>query len=133
MPATYTIDQSRRLVISRIWGNATDEELRAQQAKLRADPLFDRTFRQLIDVRDLVIVHLSSKALSSMAATSNFAPETRRAVLAQEDGPYGMARMFAAHAEASGHSVRVFRDRASAEAWLEAARPESDLPDSSGS
>lgn len=118
MPATYIIDPDHRLVISRIWGEATDEELRMQQMKLRYDPRFDPTYRQLIDIRDVSVSHISSHVLSSMAAASTFSPLSRRAVLAPDDAPYGLARMFSAWAAASGRHVRVFRDRASAEEWL---------------
>lgn len=118
MPASYMIDVARRLVTSRIWGEVTDQELREQHASLRADPDFDATYCQLIDVREMSTVRLSSGVLSSLAQRSNFAPESRRAVIATEDDAFGLARMFSSWAAASGRQVRVFRDLASAEEWL---------------
>jgi len=118
MPASFTIDASRRLVTSRLWGDVTDAELRQQHAALRAAPEFDPSYAQLIDARGLDVGRISGETLSSLASTSNFAPDTRRAVVADEDSAFGVARMFSAWSAARGHEVRVFRDLASADAWL---------------
>ena len=41
LPATYSIDPDQRLVISRIWGTVTNDEVHEQNRRLRTDARFD--------------------------------------------------------------------------------------------
>jgi hypothetical protein len=122
MPTEHVIDASRGLVRSRAWGELSSNDLVAHYASLAADPAFQRHFQQLGDLRDVVSFTVDSRVIAAEAATPLFAPNVRRALVANTDVGYGLARMFAAYAEGAAQHVRVFRDIAEAEAWLQEGR-----------
>jgi hypothetical protein len=118
MPATYSIDVERKLVISRAWGAITDDDVREHARVLRADPLFDPTYRQLVDMTGITkdLVDTNTKQESSHGQL--FAPGVRRAWVASADYTFGMARMYSVTAERLGQTIGVFRTRSEAEKWL---------------
>lgn len=118
MPASYEIRANQRLVRSRLWGVVSDEDLRAHAGLLRADPDFDPTYQQLVDLRDVSALRVSSDTIARVARESAFAPGVRRAVVAPTDYHFGMGRMFDLYSDAAGQTVAVFRDLDAAEAWL---------------
>jgi hypothetical protein len=118
VPATYTIDTKKGLVFTRIWGAATEAEVIAHNQKLRTDAAFDPHFRQLADMSDVTELLVSTKVIQETAHDQFFAPGTRRAFVATNEAAFGLARMFALHAEGMGQTIHVFRDRKAAEAWL---------------
>jgi hypothetical protein len=118
MATTYQIDVALRLVRTHSSGVLTDESVADLYRRMGADPTFDRTFRQLCDLRDLDRLEVTSDGLRELAATSIFAPESRRAFVVGRDLDYGIARMFQAYCELAGASVGVFRDWEAAGTWL---------------
>ena len=118
MPITYEIDPDQRLVVTRIWGPATEDEVTEHNQKLRTDPRFDPHFRQLADMSGVTELLVSTKVIQETAHDQFFAPGARRAFVATDDAAFGLARMFALHAEGLGQTIHVFRDRVAAEAWL---------------
>ena len=119
MPFSYQLDPARHLVLSRAWGVLIDKELEEHYARLAADPGFDPTMRQLCNMMDVTRIDTSPEALRRLAQRSIFSPGTRRALVAVQDAHYGLSRMFKVFCEIEGSLVEVFRDTASAEAWLE--------------
>jgi hypothetical protein len=120
LPATYSIDVERKLVISRAWGAITDDDVREHARLLRADPLFDPTYSQLLDMTGITkdLVNTNTKQESSSHGQL-FAPGVRRAWVASTDYTFGMARMYAVAAERLGQTIGVFRSRSEAEKWLD--------------
>jgi len=118
LPATYTIDSDRKLVLSRIWGAATEDEIRDHGQRLRIDPAFRPDFRQLIDMRELTEILVGSKLVRDAALNQFFLPGVRRAFVATSDIAFGMAQMYAIQSESAGQTIEVFRDMKTAEAWL---------------
>jgi hypothetical protein len=118
LPATYSIDVERKLVISRAWGAITDDDVREHARLLRADPLFDPTYSQLLDMTGITkdLVHTNTKQESSYGQL--FDRGVRRAWVASTDYTFGMARMYAVAAERLGQTIGVFRNRSEAEKWL---------------
>ena len=116
---TYRIDQERRLVITRGWGVLSTRELSDVMSRILVDPRFDPTYRSLGDLREVTGITLDTMETAQTAATPLFADGTRRAIVATSDVAFGMARMFATFSERSGQQVRVFRELALAEAWLD--------------
>ena len=96
----------------------TDDDVREQRQKMRADPAFDPAYRQLIDVTGITEILVGAKTIKDAAHDQYFAPGTKRAFVASSETAYGLARMFATTAEASGQTIEVFRDRGKAEEWL---------------
>jgi hypothetical protein len=118
LPASYDIDKNQRLVTSRLWGSVTEDEVHDHNTRLRKDPAFDPGYRQLVDLTGITEIRVSSRTVNVTAMDQFFTPGTRRAFLASSDATFGMARMFALHAEGSGQTIEVFRDRKKAEEWL---------------
>jgi hypothetical protein len=120
VPESYTIDPGLRLVISRAWGLFTNEELITHYQRLRTDPAFDPSFRQLVDLRAVQALDMAPVTLETVAQLRVFAPGSRRVLLTSSLPQYGAARRFARYAEAVDQEIRVLYDAESAEAWLDA-------------
>lgn len=118
MPATYPIDTERKLVVSRAWGTMTADDVREHHRKLRTDPLFDPTYRQLVDMSGITEDLVDIKTKREESDDQLFVPGVRRAWVAPADYPFGMARMYAIAAERQGQTIGMFRERSEAEEWL---------------
>ena len=122
MPTSYTIDRARHLVLSRLWGVLTDEDVRGHRRSLAADPAFDPSFHHLADLRELIVAALSPATVAEVARESVFKRGARRAFVLDEERYLrsGLARMFQQYAEqAPGQQIKVFHDMAEAERWVE--------------
>jgi hypothetical protein len=118
MPASYTIDADRRLVTSLLTDPVTDADVYDHNERLRSDPEFDPGFIQLADMSGVTEILVSTRLIVDTARDQFFSPGVPRAFVASEDASFGMARMYATHAELLGQTIRVFRDRKEAETWL---------------
>jgi len=119
LPASYTIDSDRKIVLSRIWGIATEDEIQEHGQRLRVDPEFRPDFRQLIDMSDVTEIRVGSEMVRDAARNQFFSPGVRRALVATSDVAFGMARMYAIASENAGQTIKVFRDMKAAQAWLD--------------
>lgn len=118
MPATYRIDVARRLVLTRVWGVFTAEDLKGHFNGLAADPAFDPTFSQLADLRDVTEVELDPPAIRRHALERLFRPSALRALVVSTPYHYELAHIYAAFAKYASQNVHVFRDMHAAEEWL---------------
>ena len=118
MPASYRIDVARRVVLSRAWGVFSAQDVFDHFTALAADPAFDPSFYQLIDLRDVEQVDLETSFIRRHALERLFAGGALRALVVSSDIHYGLARMYGAYAEYASQNVRVFRDMHEAEQWL---------------
>ena len=118
MPVSYLIDRNRGLVLSRLAGTVTEAEMHEHNRKLRTDPDFDPSFRQLVDCTGLTEILIRTPTITAVSQNQFFTPGTRRAFIATSDVAFGLARMFALQAESSGQTIEVFRERRVAEEWL---------------
>ena len=119
MPASYTIDPSRSLILSRGWGVLTDADLRDHYRRLLADAAFDPAFNQLIDLYDVDRYEVSTEMIRELALMRVFLPGVRRAFVVDKELLYDMTQMLGAYAELpEGGEVAVFRDLTDAERWL---------------
>jgi hypothetical protein len=115
----YLIDHARHVVHSRAWGILSSDDVRELSQRLMADPSLKSGFRALTDLSHVTEVRVDAASLEEMAEMPLFDPEARRAIIAPNEAAYDVAAMFAALATRLGNQVRVFRDRTSAEEWLE--------------
>ena len=118
MPQAYEIDVVRRVVLSRAWGVSTAQDLIDHYAALAADPRFDPSFSQLVDLRDIQRFDIATTILRRQALEQVFASTSPRALVGSSDEGFGLSRIYSAHAELSPQNVRVFREIAEAERWL---------------
>jgi hypothetical protein len=105
-------------VSSRLWGAVTDKEIHEHNDKLRNDPHFDPSYRQIVDLTGITEIKVSTVTINETSLNQIFNPGTRRAMVATSDATFGMARMYALRAEGLGQTVEVFRDWPPAEEWL---------------
>jgi hypothetical protein len=128
MPVRHAIDDERALLHTVFQGEFTDDDIRAHLAELRANPRFHRWMRELVDLREVNEVSVSSRLLSASAHWLLHAPEARRAALAPTDLLFGLARMYQTHLSEIGASqFGVFRELEPALQWL-GLRDEDELP-----
>jgi hypothetical protein len=118
VPAVHEIDVGRHLVRTTEWGELSDDDLRRLYDRIRDDPAFDPSFRQLCDLRTVTKITTSVDTLRSLAQTSIFLPGARRAFVVGREVDFGLARLFQTYSEVEGGTVEVFRNMADAEAWL---------------
>jgi hypothetical protein len=118
VPAAYELDLTCQLVRTHEWGVLTDEDLRVLYEKIRTDPAFEPTFRQLCDLREVTKITTTADALRSLAQTNTFSPGSRRAFVVGRTVDFGLARMFQAYSEVEGQTVEVFREMNDALEWL---------------
>ena len=119
MPASFTIDPERRLVLSRGWGVLVDDDLRGTQRGLRAAPEFAPDFRQLWDFTAVTQVRVTGEGLRGLALQSPFRRDARRAIVVASDVAFGMVRMYELVSDRDSRYFRIFRDVATAMQWLE--------------
>jgi hypothetical protein len=119
MSATYRIDPERQIVFSTGTGCLTDADMFAHQDRLRADPLFQPHFRQLLDSREVEKFEITPECIRRMARTNPFGDGAKRAFVADRALMYGYARMFEMLTDAhTQDEFRVFTDIAEALKWL---------------
>ena len=122
MPITYRIDEGQQLVVTKIFGQVDEAEVRAHAAAAARDPKVHACPRAIVEISEWVESTVASRVISELAMTSDTADEPvgrRVALIAPSDSSYGLARVFQGfRAGAGSGGVQVFRTRAEAEAWL---------------
>jgi hypothetical protein len=118
MPISYAIDPKQRLVTTRLWGLVTDDDVRDHNQRLRTDPAFDPSYRQLADMTEFSESRVTTNVINESSTDQFFNPGTRRAFVAATEANFGLSRKFAQQAEAVGQTIQVFRDMRSAKEWL---------------
>jgi hypothetical protein len=93
LPATYVIDADRKLVVTRIWGAATEDEIFDHGQRLRNDPQFKPEFRQLVDMSELTEMLIGREVIRDASRNQFFSPGVRRALVANTDAAFGMAHV----------------------------------------
>jgi hypothetical protein len=104
-------------------GVVTGEEILGGDEEIQSDP--DRAARidhGLVDFTDVTELRVSSADLRLIAdasrATARLVPEAIVAIVAPRAEAFEIARMWELIANVPGWRTHVFRDRASAEAWM---------------
>ena len=118
MPESYEIDPQRELVVCRVWGRLTDEEVRGHYKRMLADPAFRPEYRQLADLTGVTEFTVDSRTIEAAARMHVFNEGTRRAFIAPKGVAFGLARMFSAYSATAGQVMEVFADARHAEEWL---------------
>jgi hypothetical protein len=132
MPADFSIDTDRRLVISRGIGTFRFSDFLGQIRQLGPDPRFRPEFDHMVDCRQCTEFDLSAAQIEEMGAKTIFASTSKRAMVVSSDRHFGMGRMFASYRELFYlQTTMVFREMREAVAWL--GLPEDYDPGASGS
>lgn len=119
MPAFYTIDKERGLVLSSGSGILTREDIWGHMNRLSTDPDFDPNFCQLLDFTNLTALEVGPDDVREFAQRDIFSAHSRRAFVVKDDLHFGLARMFGIHRELRGETgIRVFRNFDEAMEWV---------------
>jgi hypothetical protein len=118
MPATYTIDAARGLVLSTASGTLTGDEMRGHQERLKADPDFRPDLDQLADFTGVDHLALSPQEIPQLAYNNPFREGSRRAIVVAQPLQYALVRMFQAMTESQGPEIEIFHEVAKAKRWL---------------
>jgi hypothetical protein len=118
MPLSYTIDRRQRVVVVRASGLLTVDDAVRVRAVLQSDVMFRSHFAMLLDLREVTQVNMSFQAMARLAATSVFAPQSRRAFVCATELQHEIAHAFSLIGREYQLVVRVFREPHAAETWL---------------
>jgi hypothetical protein len=118
MPFSHRIDRDQGVIVTRLWGVVTSEQLDEHRRAVLMDPAFDPGFRLLADMRGLTTLDIPSDRIRYAAERSVLRGGRHRAIVAASPEQYGVARMYATWAQLAGDWVEVFRDWESAARWL---------------
>lgn len=119
MPFSYVIDKERKLVISTAWGDCSADDVREFRKRVLSDHDFDPSFSQLADLTGVTKVNFSPDEVRMLAAKSPFSPQSRRAMVAENQMIFGLSKMYGILRNLGGDKlIRVFRTRSEALHWL---------------
>lgn len=118
MAISYRIDKSLGLVFTTAQGALTGQEILTYFQRLREDPDFNPSYDSLIDLRGLIEHPMSTGDIKTVSGYRVFNQESRRAIVAEKDVSFGMARMYEMQRGPEPDQIKVFRDMAEARRWL---------------
>ena len=120
MSISSEIIKSRKLVITRVEGTLTLEELILKQGEILFDPEFDPDFDHLFDMSGVSEVEdISTTELRKVSSVRVFSDLSRRAVVAPGDFEFGLSRMYEVFSRSTEENFSVFRTLDEAMEWLE--------------
>jgi hypothetical protein len=124
MPATYTIDQAAGIVRITCSGVFTNEEMLDCLEHLYSDPSRSQGMPSLIDCRGVESMEVTTAGVQAAATINATLVDPGQApwsvaVIAPQDDVFWIARTFEVLRAGSPQTVRVFREQADAEHWLE--------------
>ena len=118
MPAEYTIDRERNVVILRLTGVLTSSELLEAQQLLGADPKFDPGMNEIVDGSGITDHRVDATTIGQLATVNLFSNGSKRALVGSSEIAFGKAQMFQSYAKRHGSTIRSFRKLSEALAWL---------------
>jgi hypothetical protein len=119
MPVRYVIYKKHRLVLTVGEGYVTADEIKTHQDQLLADPAFDPSFSQLIDVTTTLTLALSPQETKEIAHRRIVGPNSKRAFVASSIHVFVMGRLMELyHEEHHEVDVHIFEHRDEALQWL---------------
>lgn len=110
MPYSYLIDLERDVVFSKIWGTLTDDDVVGHATGLRADPRFDPELNQILDMRELSDLQVTSHGIRKLATLVPFHPEARRAFVVGTGQAEALSRVLFTYTDAGVDQYTLFRD-----------------------
>ena len=121
MAVSYEIFPDKQLIISHLEGELTEHDIISLRAQVMQDELFNPAYHVIDDVTGVTRLSIDMDKLQALSKNSLVQSHIRRALVARTDYQYGMARVYRAFSEASGHEFQVFRSIEEAMAWISKA------------
>ena len=115
MAVQFTIDVTRRLVITIFDGPTPVPEIVGLASRIRAHPDFDPDFSEILDCSRITGSNISTEAIRSLARGEQiFNRSSKHVVVAPNNHIFGLARMGQAYAEPVMPNIFVVRTLAEA-------------------
>jgi len=119
MPISYEIKSESRLVVCTGFGVVTAEEVLQVHDQMVKDENFDSSFSELVDGTAITSTTVTPSSMRTLADSSPFSPDSRRALVADSPLGFGLWRVYQTVRSLRGDkNIRIFRSRADALAWL---------------
>lgn len=118
MPYSYVIDLELEVVFSKIWGTLTDDHVAAHATGLKDDPRFDSEFNQILDMRELDDLQVTSSGIRKVAHLVPFRPNARRAFIVGTGQAEALSRVLFAYTDEGIDRYKLFRDLPPAMEWV---------------
>ena len=120
---SFTLDSDARIRTAVYTGIVDDAELLQAYQGLLAEPDYDATVDDLVDLRQVERLEISREALGGVIAmytpVDQMGVNTRLAIVAASDFTFGMSRMYELlRGDDVPEEVHVFRSHEEAVAWL---------------
>jgi hypothetical protein len=127
LPATYTIDQESAVARVECFGVFTDQDMLECLARLYNDPARKAGMPSLMDCRGVEKMMVTPSGIQATVMVEVTMVDRRQppwavAVIAPQDEAFWMARTYEVLRAGSPETVRVFRQPAEAERWLDTVR-----------
>src|SRR5262249_25713080 len=119
MPISYEINKETRLVVCTGFGTVTADEVLQVHDRMVKDENFDSSFSELVDATAITSTTVTPGSMRTLAESSPFAPDSRRALVADSRLGFGLWRVYQIVRSLKGDKhIRVFHNRTDAVAWL---------------
>jgi len=130
MPADFTLDESKKLIISRARGHLTLQELMNHLLELRSqfeDGTIDVSWAQIVHLEDIESLEtVTSQKIRQLADASDWPEACPRAVIAPDKLIFGFARMYQMWGGSRTKYFKVSRTETEAEDFIRSFRKKAD-------
>lgn len=121
---TFSFDIETNIRTATYTGTVTDEELITAYRELLAKPDYEPTANDLVDLRGVERLDVSSEALQHLISlyspVDQLGHHTRLAIIAASDVTFGMSRMYEMlRGDEAPEEIHVFRSYDDAVLWLQ--------------
>jgi hypothetical protein len=120
MPLSYAVYREHCLVIITGSGRVTWDEIKERQDQIKSDPDFNPEFNEIVDLRAVTAIDMSSEHAQVLARRMLFSFASKRAFVAADPVVFGVARTWEnfTHISDNPSQIRLFNDLPSALKWL---------------
>ncbi len=119
MPYAYEICTEAQVTLFRLHGAVSVGELLALREEVGGDPDFNPAFHEIIDLRDVQEIRLTSPELVDYAAQTIVGAQAKSAFVVANEHVFGMVRMYLlAQSKDDDTVARIFWDMNEARAWI---------------
>ena len=123
MTILHTINEEHGIVLSSLVGAIADADLLPSYKQLYENKRWKPGFHEIVDLRDAQMDGVTGEGLRRLSSLvegyiAGKCDGFKTAVIAPEDLPYGLARLYEAVSEESPENVMVFRDLNQALEWI---------------
>jgi len=122
MPIRVTIEKDKGLIQTAASGRVTGDDLIDYYGRLRRHPDFRSNLNEIFDTTLVEAIDVTADDIRRLSGvTEEFTKRgspVKVAVVAPGDLPFGLSRMYELLQSQSMNVLKVFRERAAAEAWM---------------